>query len=148
DAVQANQQKYSPQEPAAVPPPHQRRPQEQKACNEANRGLKNCGLPVHQAKLRSIASLHVIHRHKNQTDQGDPSLNLPLRTSSTIQGGQHQERDPSCLANEISEIQAARSAHQEGNFANGGKREAEPPGKPESEVSRVMIAKEKAEEHQ
>ena len=141
--MESDQQKCAREKLRTVTPPDRGRPQQQEACNKASYAFQNSDCPVIGSKPLRPAMLYVINHRQNQSYQRKAGINSAVQASHP-DCHRHQEKENSgSLPHETGQIQPADRPCKKQHLANRGKRNAKPAGKPEAEITSLLITAEK-----
>src|SRR5216683_2615846 len=118
------------------------------ANKQAKHRLENGGLPMKRSNLLRAAPLDIVDSCQDQADQRNRRPDSPLRACRAVHHSYQEEQQGGGLRQDACQIQSWKLTNQQRHFAQGRKSKAAPPGKPKSEIARLVIAAEKKKEHQ
>src|SRR6266851_4232485 len=148
ESMQSAQQEYPCKQLRPVTAARHLRPPHSPAGKQAKYRLENGGLPMQRTNLLRAPPLDIVDGCEDQADHGNRRPHSPLRACRAVHHGYQEEQQAGGLRQNDCETQSWKLTNQHRHFAQRGESKAAPPGKPKTEISRMVIAAEKKKEHQ
>src|SRR5712692_4268301 len=147
-SMQSAQQEYPCKQLRPVTAARHLRPPHHPAGKQEKYRLENGGFPMQRSNLLRASALDIVDGRQEQAHQRNRRPHSPLRSCRDVHHSYQEEQQGGSLRQNDCQIQSWKVTKQHRHFAQRGESKAAPPGKPKTEIARLVIAAEKKKEHQ
>src|SRR5258708_6775922 len=146
--MQSAQQEYPGKELRPVTAARHLRPPNDPAGKQTQKRFEYGGFPVKRSKLLRASPLEIEDRGQNQADRQKGRPDSPLPACRVVHRRHQEQNQGRRLRQNNCQMQSWKLTNQQGHFAKRRESKAAPPGKPITEIVRMVIAAQKEKEHQ
>src|SRR5260370_7701415 len=146
--MQSAQQEYPGKELRPVTAARHLRPPNDPAGKQTKKGFEYGGFPVKRSKLLRASPLDIEDRRQDQADRQKGRPDSPLPACRVVHRRHQEQNQGRRLRQNNCQMQSWKLTNQQSHFAKRRESKAAPPGKPITEIVRMVIAAEKEKEHQ